>query len=147
MACDLIDIIYINFVFEMRCGIDCIKVDRLRFSQIFFNLLSNAAKFTPTGGTIEFIPEPIDSGKRYEPGKKGIRFYVRDNGSGMSEEFQQHLYDPFIQETSEIGEKTRGTGLGLPIVKSLVDAMDGTIEVKSTLGKGTEFIVETCGTD
>ncbi len=138
----LIDEKHIHFVFEMREGVDCIKVDRLRFSQIFFNLLSNAAKFTPTGGTIEFISERIESKANDKKGKVGIRFYVRDNGIGMSDEFQKHLYDPFIQEKSELGEKTRGTGLGLPIVKSLVDAMDGTIEVKSKLGQGTEFKVE-----
>lgn len=138
----LIDEKAINFIFEMRCGIDCIKVDRLRFSQIFFNLLSNAAKFTPTGGTIEFVSEMIEPGKTDKNGKVGIRFYIRDNGIGMSEEFQKHLYDPFIQEKSELGAKTRGTGLGLPIVKNLVDAMNGTIEVKSKLGKGTEFKIE-----
>lgn len=141
----LIDEKHINFIFEMGCGIECIKVDRLRFSQIFFNLLSNAAKFTPTGGTIEFIseriePESPDGG--CGNAKAGIRFYVRDNGIGMSEEFLKHLYDPFVQEKSELGEKTRGTGLGLPIVKSLVDAMNGTIEVKSKLGRGTEFRIE-----
>ena len=132
----------INFIFELKDEADCIKVDRLRFSQIFFNLLSNAAKFTPTGGTIEFISETIEPKERNEKGKAGIRFYIRDNGIGMSEEFQKHLYDPFIQEKSELGEKTKGTGLGLPIVKSLVDAMDGTISVKSKLGQGTEFKIE-----
>ena len=144
----LIDEKHIKFIFEMRTGINCIRVDRLRFSQIFFNLLSNAAKFTPAGGTIEFISEAIESEdsskewKEAKEGKAGIRFYVRDNGIGMSEEFQKHLYDPFVQEKSELGEKTRGTGLGLPIVKSLVDAMDGTIEVTSKIGKGTEFKVD-----
>ena len=138
----LIDKKNINFIFEMKCGIECIKVDRLRFSQIFFNLLSNAAKFTPTGGTIEFISEKIEPEKVTRDGKVGIRIYVRDNGIGMSEEFQKHLYDPFVQERSALGDKTRGTGLGLPIVKSLVDAMNGTIEVKSELGKGTEFKIE-----
>ena len=138
----LIDEKHINFISEMKCNLDCIKVDRLRFSQIFFNLLSNAAKFTPTGGTIEFISETIEPKESDAKGKVGIRFYVRDNGIGMSEEFLKHLYDPFIQEKSELGEKTIGTGLGLPIVKSLVDAMDGTIEVKSKLGKGTEFKVD-----
>lgn len=138
----LIDEKNINFVFEMRGGIDCIKVDRLRFSQIFFNLLSNATKFTPTGGTIEFISDKIEPKENDEKGKVGIRFYVRDTGIGMSEEFQKHLYDPFVQEKSELGEKAIGTGLGLPIVKSLVDAMNGTIEVKSELGKGTEFKIE-----
>ena len=132
----------INFVFRMDAGTECIKVDRLRFSQIFFNLLSNAAKFTPKGGMIEFISERIERKSTDEDGKVGLRMYVRDNGIGMSEEFQRHIYDPFIQERSDTGDKVRGTGLGLPIVKSLVDAMGGTIAVDSTLGKGTEFKVE-----
>ena len=138
----LIDKKNIEFIFEMKCGIECIKVDRLRFSQIFFNLLSNAAKFTPTGGTIEFISERIEPEVASRDGKVGMRIYVRDNGIGMSEEFQRHLYDPFVQERSSLGDKARGTGLGLPIVKSLVDAMNGAIEVKSELGKGTEFKIE-----
>lgn len=104
----LIDEKKINFTFEMKSGVECIKVDRLRFSQIFFNLLSNAAKFTPTGGNIEFISEAIEHGKNEEEekkGKVGIRFFVRDNGIGMSEEFLKHLYDPFVQEQSELEEK------------------------------------------
>lgn len=72
----------------------------------------------------------------------GIRFHVRDNGIGMSPEFLPHMYDPFSQERSEVGDKVKGTGLGLPIVKSLVDIMGGTILVKSELRKGTEFIVD-----
>lgn len=128
----------INFVFRMEGHIGCILVDRLRYSQIFFNLLSNAAKFTPTGGTVEFTSERIESRRD----KEGIRFHVKDNGIGMSEEFLQHMYDPFSQERSELGDKQKGTGLGLPIVKSLVDIMGGNISVKSELGKGTEFIVD-----
>lgn len=131
----------INFVFDMTTGVDCIMADKLRFSQIFFNLLSNAAKFTPDGGTIEFISERIEP-KPDDGEKIGIRFYVRDTGIGMSEEFLKHLYDPFSQERSKLGDKARGTGLGLPIVKSLVDAMGGTISVNSELGKGTEFKIE-----
>lgn len=138
----LIDEKNINFIFDMEGGTECIKVDRLRFSQIFFNLLSNAAKFTPTGGTIEFISERIKPNKYEKEGKIGLRFYVRDNGIGMSEEFQKHLYDPFLQEHSKMGADIKGTGLGLPIVRSLVDAMDGTITVKSELGRGTEFQVD-----
>lgn len=138
----LIDEKDIQFIFEMRCGIECIKVDHLRFCQIFFNLLSNAAKFTPPGGTIEFVSERIEPGKQDPPGKVGIRSYVRDNGIGMSKEFQKHMYDPFIQEDSRMSADIRGTGLGLPIVKSLVDAMGGTIEVKSEQGIGTEFKIE-----
>ena len=132
----------IHFVFEINCGMECILVDHLRFNQIFFNLLSNAAKFTPSGGTIEFISEPIAPEEKNVDGKIGVRYYVRDNGIGMSEEYQKHLYDPFLQERSKLGDDVKGTGLGLPIVKSLVDAMGGTIEVRSELGKGTEFKIE-----
>ena len=136
----LMDEKQIHFVFRMGGGLECIRVDRLRYSQIFFNLLSNAAKFTPTGGMVEFTSELIAEAEKN--GKVGIRYHIKDNGIGMSEEFQEHLYDPFSQERSQLGDKSKGTGLGLPIVKSLVDAMGGTITVKSQLGKGTEFIVE-----
>ena len=115
-----------------------IMVDRLRFNQIFFNLLSNAVKFTPEGGTIEFYTEGLPKLN----GKYGLRFIVKDNGVGMSEEFQRNLYTPFTQENSSMSEKSKGTGLGLSIVKSLVDSMGGTITVKSKLGEGTQFTVE-----
>ncbi len=135
----------IQFVFQLNCDYECILVDRLRYSQIFFNLLSNAAKFTPTGGTVEFITEriePAETEKKATEKKVGIRYYIRDDGIGMSQEFLEHLYDPFSQERSGGETDAKGTGLGLPIVKSLVDAMDGSISVKSQLGKGTEFVLE-----
>ena len=72
-------------------------VDKLRLCQIFFNLLSNAAKFTLNGGTIEFISERIEPNVHDKDGRIGIRYYVRDNGVGMSEEFIKHIYDPFTQ--------------------------------------------------
>ena len=128
----------INFVIQMPKNAECIRADRLRFSQIFFNLLSNAAKFTPTGGTVEFSSELIEK----KENKLKLRFHVKDDGIGMSEEFQKHLYDPFSQERSKLGDTVKGTGLGLPIVKSLVDIMGGNIQVNSQLGKGTEFIVD-----
>lgn len=138
----LIDNKDIQFIFDMNGGAECISVDHLRLNQIFFNLLSNAVKFTPEGGKIEFISECIEQVPDEKKGKVGMRFYVRDNGIGMSDEFQKHMYDPFSQEKSELGATIKGTGLGLPIVKSLVDAMGGTISVKSQLGKGTEFKIE-----
>ncbi len=128
----------IQFVFRMEANVECIRVDRLRYNQIFFNLLSNAAKFTPKGGTVEFTTEGLPA----RDDKAGIRFHIKDNGIGMSPEFLPHLYDPFSQERAKGGEDVKGTGLGLPIVKSLVDIMGGTISVQSELGKGTEFIVE-----
>ncbi len=127
----------INFHGELNPGEYTISVDKLRFYQIFFNLLSNAVKFTPEGGDVWFTVENLE----VENDKLRIRFSVRDNGIGMSEEFQEHLFEPFAQEHSELSAKTTGTGLGLPIVKSLVDAMDGTISVKSKLGEGTEISV------
>ena len=134
----LMDAKNINFVFELNGSPDYIRTDKLRFNQIFFNLLSNASKFTPVGGTVEFLAEDIPAGENMV----GLRFTVRDNGSGMSPDFLPHMYDPFSQERSRLNDSSKGTGLGLPIVKSLVDAMGGTISVTSELNKGTEFIVE-----
>ena len=128
---------HINFHTELRPGEYTISVDKLRFNQIFFNLLSNAVKFTPDGGDVWFEVTNLEA----ENNKLRIKFVVRDNGIGMSEEFQKHLFEPFAQEHSKLSDKTKGTGLGLPIVKSLVDAMGGTISVKSKLGEGTEFTV------
>ncbi len=133
----LMDARHINFHCDIIAGDVPIMVDRLRFNQIFFNLLSNAAKFTPMGGDVWFDLH-CDA---IEKDTLKMRFTVRDNGIGMSEEFLQHLYDPFAQEHSQLNDKTKGTGLGLPIVKSLVEAMGGTISVKSKLGAGTEFVV------
>ena len=134
----LMDAKGINFVFDMKGTPDCIRADKLRFNQIFFNLLSNASKFTEAGGTVEFIAEDLPP----KDNLAGFKFTIRDNGSGMSPEFIPHMYDPFSQERSKLSDSTKGTGLGLPIVKSLVDAMGGTINVKSELGVGTEFVIE-----
>ena len=129
----------IDFIFQMACGATCLYVDKLRYNQIFFNLLSNAAKFTPVGGCVEFVSERIPD----RDGKHGSRIYVRDNGIGMSKDFLPHIFESFTQEKSKYSDEgNSGTGLGLPIVKSLVDAMGGNIYVNSVLGKGTEFIVE-----
>jgi len=112
------------------------KMDILRTNQIYFNLLSNAVKFTPEGGEIRvtvnesMLPE----------GKVRITASVRDNGVGMSEEFQKVLFDPFSQEHRSDSSGMRGTGLGLAIVKKIIEAMNGTISVKSKAGEGTEFV-------
>ena len=129
---------HINFHEELKPGEYTILVDKLRFNQIFFNLLSNAAKFTPEGGDVWFTVTNMEA----ENDRLHIRFVVRDNGIGMSEEFLDHLFEPFAREHSSLSNEQRGSGLGLPIVKNLVDAMGGTIQVKSELGKGSEFIVD-----
>ena len=134
----LMDAKNINFVFQMNGTPKCIRADKLRFNQIFFNLLSNASKFTERGGTVEFITDDLPA----QDGLVGIRFTIRDTGTGMSPEFMTHMYDPFSQERSKLSDSSPGTGLGLPIVKSLVEAMGGTISAKSELGVGTEFIID-----
>jgi PAS domain S-box-containing protein len=128
----------IDFVMNFDCDAVCIMTDKLRFTQIYFNLLSNAVKFTPEGGRIEFSCVHIPD----RDGKYGLQCVVRDNGIGMSAEFQNHLFEPFSQENRDMNMSEPGTGLGLAIVKKLVETMDGTIRVSSEMGKGSEFVVE-----
>jgi len=113
--------------------------DKLRINQILLNLLSNAVKYTPTGGTIQLqieeLPQVLDSHSR-------VRFTVRDNGMGMSEEYQKVIFEPFTREENELTHQIQGTGFGMALTKSLVDLMGGTIKVSSTLGMGSVFTVE-----
>ncbi len=115
-----------------------IFVDKIRFNQIFFNLLSNAAKYTHEGGCVEFALEDIPS----RDGKLGMRFIIADNGIGMSKEYLDVLFEPFSQEYGITHAEQKGTGLGLAIVKQILDLTDGTIRVESKLGEGTKFVVE-----
>lgn len=112
--------------------------DSLRLSQILINLLSNALKFTPSGGTIRLEIQQIQ--KKY--GRVVLRFTVSDTGIGMSKEFMSRLFLPFEQESAATGQKYGGTGLGLSITKNLVTLMGGTISVKSELETGSTFMVE-----
>ena len=111
--------------------------DRIRLSQILLNILGNAVKYTPEGGTIdvELYEEPSNKGAGY------IRshLYVRDNGIGMSKAFLTHIFEPFAREDSARVDKEAGAGMGLTITKHIVDAMGGEIDVESEQGKGTQF--------
>ena len=111
--------------------------DSMKLKQILINILSNAVKFTPKGGTISFV---IEEGSRYD-GKATLRFIVQDNGIGMSKEFLPHLFDSFSQEDSSFNRAYGSTGLGMPITKSLVELMNGHIEVESEKNVGTTFTV------
>lgn len=112
--------------------------DPLRLNQIFINLLSNALKFTAAGGTITLgIKE-----SRQEGNASYIAFSVADTGEGMSQEFMQHMYEPFEQEYANSAEGMKGTGLGLSITKNLITLMNGHIKCKSQKGEGTTFLVE-----
>jgi signal transduction histidine kinase/ActR/RegA family two-component response regulator len=113
-------------------------LDQLRTNQILFNLISNASKYTPEGGQIRFAVSQEALGEN----RALMRLEVADNGIGMSEEFQQHLFEPFHQAKDSDRSERRGTGLGLAITKQLVDAMGGTIAVKSAPNVGTTFTVE-----
>ncbi|WP_455599264.1 response regulator [Cloacibacillus sp.] len=127
--------------FEVRLnGVDeeMVVGDCMRLNQILLNLLSNAVKFTPSGGSITLDIKQI-------PQKNGgvrMNFTVSDTGIGMSGEFLKRLYLPFEQADGTISQKYGGTGLGMSITKNLVSLMDGTIQVKSEIGKGTSFTVE-----
>lgn len=122
-------------------GTDCDLIpmaDKLRTNQIFFNLLSNAVKYTPEGGNISYsIVSHYDKTQK----KMHVVHTISDNGIGMSEDFQKMLFQPFCQEGRNDNSSTRGSGLGLSIVKHLVDLMGGKIEVESVQGKGSTFRV------
>ncbi|MCH5158252.1 MAG: response regulator [Clostridiales bacterium] len=111
--------------------------DGVRLNQVLINLLSNSIKFTADEGTIEFH---LDQSKS-PLGDNYVRNHIRvkDNGIGMSEEFQKKIFESFSREDNLRVHRTEGTGLGMAITKYIVDAMKGTIEVKSKLGEGTQF--------
>lgn len=113
--------------------------DSVRLNQVLLNLLSNAIKFTPEGGQITVSLHEAASPK----GEDWVRVYLRvkDNGIGMTPEFQKIIFESFAREDSARVHRTEGTGLGMAITKYIIDMMGGTIELKSELGKGTEFFV------
>jgi signal transduction histidine kinase/PAS domain-containing protein len=113
-------------------------MDELRTNQIYFNLFSNAVKYTPENGTITYKLR----GHMTPDNRLFMEITISDTGIGMSEEFQKHLFEPFAQEHRTDYSEMRGTGLGLAIVKRLVDLMKGSIRVESVLGKGSSFILD-----
>ena len=112
--------------------------DSLRLRQILLNILSNALKFTPEGGRIQFTIRQMSRGDK----DAWLRFTVSDTGIGMSKVFQKHLFESFEQENPNISIKYGGTGLGLAICKNLVTLMGGSINVHSIEGVGSEFCVD-----
>ena len=113
--------------------------DKVRINQILINILSNAVKYTQTGGRIEMRVEELP---QVDKAYSCIQFTISDNGQGMSEEYQRVIFDPFTREQSSLLNKIQGTGLGMAITKSLVDLMGGKIGVKSKQGEGSVFTVE-----
>ena len=115
-----------------------IITDKLRLNQVLLNILSNAIKFTPAGGRISFRiiekPSPAEDLASFE-------FRIKDNGIGMSKEFQKTIFEAFTREKTSTVSGIQGTGLGMAITKTIVDMMGGVISINSEEGKGTEFIV------
>ncbi|MDO4488386.1 MAG: ATP-binding protein [Eubacteriales bacterium] len=112
--------------------------DETKIKEILINLLSNAVKYTPNGGKVSLTVQEIPCDRE---GFVRIETRVKDTGIGMSKDFIPHLFDSFSRERNTTTGKIAGTGLGMSIVKKLVELMDGSISVESELGKGTEFTV------
>ena len=128
----------IHYECRIRGKIDDYYIgDDMKLRQIMINILGNAVKFTPSGGTVTFIVEEM---ARFD-GKSTLRFVMSDTGIGMSKEYLPKIFDAFSQEDSSRTNKYGSTGLGMPITKSLVELMNGNIQVESEKGKGTTFTV------
>ena len=113
--------------------------DKLRLNQVLLNIVSNAIKFTGPGGQVAIrIVEHQDAPEGYAR----YSFHIKDTGIGMSEEFQQHIFEPFTREQAATVSGIQGSGLGMAITKNIVDMMGGTISVKSKVGVGSEFTVD-----
>ena len=115
-----------------------VTADELRIEQVLINITGNAIKYTPEGKSVELIAEELGATK---DGKIKYRFVVRDTGIGMSKKFLPRIFDAFSQEDSSSTSRYGSTGLGMPITKSIVELMNGHIEVESEKGKGTVFTV------
>ena len=114
-----------------------VLADPNRLNRVLMNILSNAVKYTPTGGHIRFEVDELPRNEHYAR----YRFVVQDDGIGMSKAYQKTLFDPFTREERSGTNKVQGTGLGMAITKNIVDLMGGSINVESTTGKGTRFEV------
>ncbi|MBQ6439090.1 MAG: response regulator [Mogibacterium sp.] len=111
--------------------------DEMKLRQVMINILGNAVKFTPAGGTVTFVVERITQFN----GKTTLRFTISDTGIGMSQDFLPKLFDAFSQEDSSSTSRFGSTGLGMAITKSIIELMNGTISVESEKQKGTTFTV------
>lgn len=117
---------------------EMVVTDGGRLQQVLVNLLSNAIKYTPEGGTIGLR---IQENPSFAKGKGQYSFVVTDSGIGMHEDFISHLFEPFSRADDARIHTIQGTGLGMAITQNIVRMMNGTIEVKSAPGKGSQFVV------
>ncbi|WP_293687859.1 transporter substrate-binding domain-containing protein [uncultured Phascolarctobacterium sp.] len=117
---------------------DYVMIDKLRMEQVLVNLVSNASKYTPEHGSISVKLAQAPAAK---PNHAIYKISVMDNGMGMSEDFVKKIFSPFERANSTTVSQIQGTGLGMSITKSIIDLANGTIDVKSKLGEGTEIVV------
>ena len=117
---------------------DHVLTDTTKVKEIFVNILSNAIKYTPSGGSVMMNVDELPCD---EPGYMIVRTRVSDTGIGMSQDYLTKIFDAFTRERNTTKSKITGTGLGMSIVKKYVDLLGGTIEVESELGKGSTFTV------
>ena len=130
-----------NIIFNFRISRmekEYLYADQLRLNQIYINILSNAIKYTESGGSVSVDMREAESQK---PGCVQLAYKVSDSGIGMSPEFMANMYQPFSRQTDSRVNSIQGTGLGLAITKQMVDLMGGTIDCQSEQGKGTTFTV------
>ena len=115
-----------------------ILTDDTKIKEIFVNILSNAMKYTPSGGSVMINVDELPCN---EPGYMMVRTRVSDTGIGMSQEYLTNIFEAFTRERNTTKSKIAGTGLGMSIVKKYVELLGGTIDVESELGKGSTFTV------
>jgi CheY-like chemotaxis protein len=128
----------IEFTRELAVEHHYVFCDPIKLREVFLNILSNAYKYTNSGGKIHMQLEEIPCER------EGYALYqttISDTGMGMDKEFLPHIFEEFSRENNSTDNKIEGTGLGMPIVKRLVDFMEGTIEVESEKGKGSRVTV------
>jgi signal transduction histidine kinase len=118
---------------EVEPGLPPLRVDDRKLKQVLLNLLSNAVKFTPEGGRIQVSVALDEAGQ--------CRIAVRDTGIGIAPEDQARVFEPFSQVDSSLSRRHPGTGLGLPLVKALMELHGGTVALESRLGEGTTVTV------
>ena len=137
MQCDNIKNRGIEYSTDVKITVPCILGDEVHIKQVLMNIISNAAKFTPAGGFIKLSVRQIKTDETHVT----TTFICEDSGCGMSKEFLTKIFDVFTQERNSNSDSIKGTGLGMPISKLLVNAMGGEIKVESELNKGSKFTI------
>ena len=127
----------LRFILRDEAENACVLCDRERLDRVLLNLVSNALKFTPSGGEVELAL--LQTGRTEDEGSYEIR--VRDTGIGMSEEFAARVFDAFERERSSTVSGIQGTGLGMTITRNIVELMGGAIRLSTRKGEGSEFVV------